>query len=106
MRNGCIDCIASWACNYLTKRPSAGSGRNCETIDARRHDQTRPGRWTLSMTSCRKLCVLTILAVFLRFSPALEPPFNFSGADVVRVPEGVCKEVGLPATIRVDQGSE
>jgi putative transposase len=31
---------------------------------------------------------------------------NFSGADVVRVLEGVCKEGGFPSTIRVDQGSE
>ena len=54
----------------------------------------------------RKLRVLTILDIFSRFSPALEPRFNFSGADVVRVLEGVCKEVGFPAAIRVDQGSE
>ena len=61
------------------------------------HDQLATGR---------KLHVLTILDIFSRFSPALEPRFNFSGADVVRVLEGVCKEVGFPATIRVDQGSE
>ena len=58
------------------------------------HDQLATGR---------KLRVLTILDIFSRFSPALEPRFNFSGADVVRVLEGVCKEVGFPATIRVDQ---
>src|SRR6516165_5130953 len=61
------------------------------------HDQLATGS---------KLRVLTILDIFSRFSPALEPRFNFSGADVVRVLEGVCKEVGFPATIRVDQGSE
>jgi len=61
------------------------------------HDQLATGR---------KLRVLTILDIFSRFSPALEPRFNFSGADVVKVLEGVCKEVGFPATIRVDQGSE
>ena len=61
------------------------------------HDQLATGR---------KLRVLTILDIFSRVSPALEPRFNFSGADVVRVLEGVCKEVGFPATIRVDQGSE
>jgi putative transposase len=54
----------------------------------------------------RKLRVLTILDIFTRFSPALEPRFKLSGADVVQVLEGVCKEVGFPATIRVDQGSE
>ena len=61
------------------------------------HDQLATGR---------KLRVLTILDIFSRFSPALEPRFNFSGADVVRVLEGVCKQVEFPATIRVDQGSE
>jgi putative transposase len=61
------------------------------------HDQLATGR---------KLRVLTILDIFSRFSPALEPRFNFSGADVVRVLEGICKEVGFPAAIRVDQGSE
>ena len=61
------------------------------------HDQLATGR---------KLRVLTILDIFSRFSPALEPRFNFSGADVVRVLEEVCKEVGFPAAIRVDQGSE
>jgi putative transposase len=50
--------------------------------------------------------VLTIVDIFSRFSPAVEPRFNFTGADVVEVLEGVCKEVGFPATIRVDQGSE
>ena len=61
------------------------------------HDQLATGR---------KLRVLTIVDIFSRFSPALEPRFNFSGADVVRVLEEVCKEVGFPAAIRVDQGSE
>jgi len=61
------------------------------------HDQLAKGR---------KLRVLTIVDTFSRFSPALEPWFTFRGADVVAVLEGVCKEVGFPATIRVDQGTE
>jgi putative transposase len=61
------------------------------------HDQLATGK---------KLRVLTIVDTFSRFSPAVEPRFSFSGADVVEVLEGVCKEVGFPATIRVDQGSE
>jgi hypothetical protein len=43
---------------------------------------------------------------FSRFSPALAPRFTFRGMDVVEILEGVCNEVGLPATIRVDQGTE
>ena len=54
----------------------------------------------------RKLRVLMIVDTFSRFSPALEPRFTFRGADVVAVLERVCKEVGFPATIRVDQGTE
>ncbi|OAF17052.1 transposase [Bradyrhizobium centrolobii] len=53
-----------------------------------------------------KLRVLTVIDIFSRFSPALVPRFTFRGSDVVAVLERVCKEVGFPATIRVDQGSE
>ena len=53
-----------------------------------------------------KLRVLTIVDTFSRFSPAIEPRFNFHGADVVEVLERVGRAVGLPAVIRVDQGSE
>src|ERR1700730_9568759 len=61
------------------------------------HDQLATGR---------KLRVLTIVDTFSRFSPALEPRFTFRGSDVVEVLERVGREVGLPATIRVDQGTE
>jgi putative transposase len=61
------------------------------------HDQLATGR---------KLRVLTIIDTFSRFSPALEPRFNFRGHDVVEVLERVGREMGLPATIRVDQGTE
>lgn len=61
------------------------------------HDQLAAGR---------KLRVLTIIDTFSRFSPALEPRFSFRGADVVEVLERIGREVGLPTTIRVDQGTE
>ena len=61
------------------------------------HDQLATGR---------KLRVLTIVDIFSRFSPAVEPRFNFRGADVVEILEGVGRQVGFPAMIRVDQGSE
>jgi putative transposase len=44
------------------------------------HDQLATGR---------KLLVLTIVDTFSRFSPAVEPRFNFCGADVVEVLERV-----------------
>ena len=61
------------------------------------HDQLATGT---------KLRVLTIVDTFSRFSPAIEPRFNFRGADVVEVLERVERAVGLPAVIRADQGSE
>ena len=61
------------------------------------HDQLATGQ---------KLRVLTVVDTFSRFSPALEPRFSFRGADVVAVLERVGRQVGMPATIRVDQGTE
>ena len=61
------------------------------------HDQLATGR---------KLRVLTIVDTFSRFSPAIEPRFNFRGADVVDVLEQVGRQVGFPKAIRVDQGTE
>src|SRR5437764_4174057 len=74
-------------------------------IAAMRAGRTRPWRWILCTTG-RKLRVLTIVDTFSRFSPALEPRFTFRGADVVEVLERVGRQVGFPATIRVDQGTE
>lgn len=61
------------------------------------HDQLATGK---------KLRVPTIVDTFSRFSPALEPRFTFRGTDVVEVLERVGRQVGFPATIRVDQGTE
>jgi putative transposase len=59
------------------------------------HDQLATGR---------KLRMLTIIDTFSRFSPAIEPRFNFRGPDVVEILEEVGRQVGLPKVIRVDQG--
>ena len=61
------------------------------------HDQLATGR---------KLRVLTIIDTFSRFSPAIEPRFNFRGPDVVVILEEVGRQVGFPKAIRVDQGTE
>src|SRR5262245_45256985 len=60
------------------------------------HDQLATGR---------KLRVLTIIDTFSRFSPAVEPRFNFRGPDVVEILEEVGRQVGFPKAIRVDQGT-
>ena len=77
-----------------------------------RHPATRANEtWAMDfvhdqLATGGKLRVLTIVDIFSRFSPALEPRLTFRGTDVVKVLERVCNEVGFPATIRVDQGSE
>jgi len=77
-----------------------------------RRKATRPNEtWAMDfvhdqLATGTKLRVLTIVDTFSRFSPALEPRFCFRGADVVEVLERVGREIGLPASIRVDQGTE
>jgi putative transposase len=77
-----------------------------------RRAATRPHEtWAMDfvhdqLASGRRLRVLTIVNTFSRFSPALTPQFNFRGADVVEVLEKVGRDMGFPATIRVDQGTE
>jgi Integrase core domain. len=61
------------------------------------HDQLATGQ---------KTRVLTIVDTFSRFSPALDARMNYRGEDVVQTLERVCRDVGYPQTIRVDQGSE
>lgn len=61
------------------------------------HDQLATGR---------KIRVLTIVDIFSRFSPAVDARFSYRGEDVVQTLERVCKIVGYPKSIRVDQGSE
>ncbi|MBM9401153.1 IS3 family transposase [Gluconacetobacter azotocaptans] len=61
------------------------------------HDQLATGR---------KVRILTIVDIFSRFSPMIDPRFSYRAEDVVAVLEQVCATVGYPKTIRVDQGSE
>ena len=61
------------------------------------HDQLATGR---------KLRILTVVDTFSRFSPVIDPRFSYKGEDVVRKLDEVCKRVGYPKTIRVDNGSE
>ncbi len=61
------------------------------------HDQLATGR---------KLRILTVVDIFSRFSPVIDPRFSYRGEDVVETLDRICKEIGYPDTIRVDQGSE
>ena len=61
------------------------------------HDQLATGR---------KLRILTIVDTHSRFCPAADPRFAYRGEDVVQTLERVCRHLGTPKTIRVDNGSE
>lgn len=54
----------------------------------------------------KKLRVLTVVDTFSRYVPVLDPRHSYRGEDVVQTLERVCRKVGYPKTIRVDQGTE
>ena len=61
------------------------------------HDQLATGK---------KLRVLTVVDTFSRYVPTLDVRFSYRGEDVVATLDRVCRNIGYPKTIRVDQGSE
>ena len=61
------------------------------------HDQLAMGK---------KIRVLTVVDIFSKFSPVVDPRLSYSAEDVVKTMERICGQVGYPKTIRVDQGSE
>jgi transposase InsO family protein len=85
---------------------------------ARHHVRIRYGQWRHrasgvafrpvhdQLATGSKLRILTVVDTFSRFSPAVVPWFGFRAPDVIEVLERVCSEVGYPASIRIDQGSE
>jgi putative transposase len=77
-----------------------------------RRDATRPNEtWAMDfvhdqLATGPKLRILTVVDTFSRFSPVIDPRFSYRGENVVATLTRVCKVIGYPATIRVDQGSE
>lgn len=61
------------------------------------HDQLALGK---------KLRTLTVVDTHSRYCPAADPRFAYRGEDVVQTLERVCRRIGYPQTIRVDNGSE
>ena len=61
------------------------------------HDQLATGN---------KIRVLTVIDLFSRYTPVLDPRFNYRAQDVVATLERTCASMGYPKTIRVDQGTE
>ncbi len=61
------------------------------------HDQRATGN---------KIRVLTVVDLFSRYSPVLDPRFSYRAEHVVQTLERTCAGIGYPKTIRVDQGTE
>ena len=61
------------------------------------HDQLATGK---------KLRVLTVVDTVSRYVPVLDAKLSYRGEDVVTTLDRVCRQMGCPKTIRVDQGSE
>lgn len=53
-----------------------------------------------------KIRILTVIDTFSRYAHAVDARFQYRAENVVATLERVCKEVGYPRSIRVDQGSE
>jgi len=77
-----------------------------------RKDAVRPNDvWAMDCvhdhlaTGC-KIRILTDVDTFLRYVSALDAKFNFKREDVVTTLDRICRQVGFPKTIRVDNGSE
>lgn len=61
------------------------------------HDQLATGK---------KLRILTVVDTHSRYCPATDARFTYRGEDVVQTLERICKGMGYPKTIRVDNGNE
>jgi putative transposase len=61
------------------------------------HDQLATGS---------KLRILTVVDLFSRFSPVIDPKFRYRGQDVVAALDNVCRKIGYPKSIRADNGPE
>jgi putative transposase len=61
------------------------------------HDQLATGK---------KLRVLTVVETFSRYVPVLEVCYSSRSEDIVATLDRICRTVGYPKRIRVDQGSE
>lgn len=82
---------------------------------ALRADRTPPSRsnevWAMDfvhdqLAMGEKLRILTVIDTFSRYAPVIDPRRAYRGADVVATLERICRTLGYPRAIRVDQGSE
>jgi putative transposase len=77
-----------------------------------RKDATQPNEtWAMDfvhdqLATGTRLRVLTVVDIFSRYAPVIDPRLSYRAEDVVQTLERACAKIGYPRTIRVDQGSE
>jgi putative transposase len=77
-----------------------------------RRDATQPNEtWAMDfvhdqLAMGRKIRILTVVDIFSRYAPVIDPRFSYRAEDLVGTLERVCSKAGYPAMIRVDQGTE
>jgi putative transposase len=77
-----------------------------------RKDATQPNEtWAMDfvhdqLAGGNKIRVLTVVDIFSRYAPVLDPRFSYRAENVVETLERTCAAIGYPKNIRVDQGSE
>jgi putative transposase len=77
-----------------------------------RRDATQPNEtWAMDfvhdqLAGGNKIRVLTVVDIFSRYAPVVDPRFSYRAENVVETLERTCGTIGYPKTIRVDQGSE
>jgi len=77
-----------------------------------RRDATQPNEtWAMDfvhdqLATGTKIRVLTVVDIFSRYSPIIDPRLSYRGEHVVQSLERACSRIGYPKTIRVDQGTE
>jgi putative transposase len=85
-------------------------------VKAKLRDDRRPAtqpneNWSMDfvhdqLATGRKIRVLTVVDMFSRFSPIVDPRFSYRAEDLIAALERTCAVIGYPKMIRVDQGSE
>ena len=92
--------------NKAPKRRVKAKLRDDRTVAARPNEVWAMDFVHDQLATGKKIRVLTVVDTFSRFSPVIDAKFSYRGEDVVMTLERVCRQIGYPKTIRVDQGSE
>jgi putative transposase len=92
--------------NKSPKRKEKAKLREGRTAPSKQNDDWAMDFVNEQLLDAIKVRVLTIIDTFTKFSPVIEPRFNWRGTGVVEELERVCRKLRYPKTIGVDQGPE